>query len=268
MRRWGDRLWNDGRSGHSPMHKDVSVAPLSGQIHTSHGEIVMQLQSRLLTIAIASALAASAPAFAGTEIEQSAAIRAQGLVDGPAARAVRRASADGFKAGSVAVDSKGTEHVRFTRTYRGIPVIGGDFVLHSRNGRLEGVSQTLRTSARPDIVPQVSASQAIIEAGARFGAAFDGVPKSRLVVYALGDRPVLAHEVTFSGIKSDQTPTDMHYFVDARTGRILNQWDDIETALPGPDSGTTCSGAVSKAASGKSLTEGAVTFNAIQCGTR
>jgi len=228
----------------------------------------MQLQSRLLTIAIASALVASAPAFAGSQFEQSAAIRAQGLVDGPAARAVRRASADGFKAGSVAVDAKGTEHVRFTRTYHGIPVIGGDFVLHSRNGRLEGVSQTLKTSARPDIVPQVSASQAIIEAGARFGTAFDGVPKSRLVVYALGDRPVLAHEVTFSGIKSDQTPTDMHYFVDARTGKILNQWDGIETALPGPVAGTTCSGAVPKAATGKSLTEGAVAFSAIQCGTR
>ncbi len=226
----------------------------------------MQLQSRLLSFAIASALAASAPAIAAHG-SASAAARAHGLVDGPAARAVRRASADAFTAGSVRVDAKGTEHVRFARSYRGLPVIGGDFVLHSRNGQLKGVSQTLKTTARPDVVPQISARQAIIEAGARFGTGFTGVPKSRLVVYALGAKPVLAHEVTLSGMKADQTPTDMHYFVDARTGKILNQWDSVETAVPGPDGGGTCAGAVPRVGSGKSLTEGSVSLNTIKCGT-
>lgn len=181
---------------------------------------------------------------------------------------MRRASADTFAAGSAIVDAKGTEHVRFARSYRGLPVIGGDFVLHSRNGQVTGVSQTLKTAARPDIVPQLSARQAIIEAGARFGTAFTGAPKSRLVVYALGAKPVLAHEVTFSGMKADQTPTDMHYFVDARSGRILNQWDSVETAVPGPDGGSTCTGAIPAVGSGKSLTEGPVTLNTIKCGTR
>ena len=82
-----------GCLGRPAMHKDVSVAPPSEQINTSHGEISMQLQSRLLTVAIVSALAASAPALAG-KFDSSAAIRAQGLIDGPAARAVRRAPAD------------------------------------------------------------------------------------------------------------------------------------------------------------------------------
>lgn len=227
----------------------------------------MQLQSRLLSFAIVSALAASAPAFA-SHGSASVVARAHGLVDGPAARAVRRASADTFAAGSAIVDAKGTEHVRFARSYRGLPVIGGDFVLHSRNGQVTGVSQTLKTAARPDIVPQLSARQAIIEAGARFGTAFTGAPKSRLVVYALGAKPVLAHEVTFSGMKADQTPTDMHYFVDARSGRILNQWDSVETAVPGPDGGSTCTGAIPAVGSGKSLTEGSVTLNTIKCGTR
>jgi Zn-dependent metalloprotease len=227
----------------------------------------MQLQSRLLTVAIVSALAASAPALAG-KFDSSAAIRAQGLIDGPAARAVRRAPADAFKAGAVTVDAKGTEHVRFTRTYRGLPVIGGDFVLHSRNGQLKGVSQTLRTNARPGVVPQVSARRAIVEAGARFGSSFTGVPTSRLVVYALGRAPVLAHEVIFAGMKSDQTPTNMHYFIDAHSGKVLNQWDDVQTAVPGPDGNTTCAGAVTKAGSGKSLSEGSVNFYTIKCGTR
>src|SRR4029079_5605311 len=117
--------------GHPPRHRDGSVAPLTEQFK-SHGEKFMQLHSRLLTFAIASALAGAAPAIAAHG-SASAAARAHGLVDGAAARAVRRASADAFTAGSVVVDAKGTEHVRFTRSYRGLPVIGGDFVLHSRN---------------------------------------------------------------------------------------------------------------------------------------
>ncbi len=226
----------------------------------------MQLQSRLLTIAIASALVA-APAFAGNALSSSVALRAQGLIDGPAAHAVRRAPADGFVTRDVIVDAKGTEHVRFARTYRGLPMIGGDFVLHSRNGQLRSVTQSLNTTARPDIVPTFSSSRAIVEAGARFGSGFIGRPTSRLVVYALGSAPVLAHEVTFSGFKADQTPTDMHYFVDARSGRILNQWDTVETAVPGPGGGTTCT-PVAAVGTGKSLTEGTVQINTIKCGAQ
>ena len=232
----------------------------------------MQLQSRLLSVAIVSALAVSTSAFtaptsAVNAIQASAAARARGLVDGPAGAAVRRAPADAFIARDTRVDANGTEHVRFQRTYRGLPVIGGDFVLHSRNGQLQSVSQTLKTSARPDIAPRVSASAAIVDAGARFGTKFIGMPTSRLVVYALGAVPVLAHEVTFSGFKADQTPTDMHYFVDAKSGKILEQWDGIETAKPGPGGGGSCTGATAAVGTGKTLTLGNVALNTTKCGS-
>jgi zinc metalloprotease ZmpA len=230
----------------------------------------MQLQSRLLTFAIASAIAATAaPAVAGNAFNTSVALRAQGLVNGPAALAVRRASADGFIVRDVIVDAKGTEHVRFDRTYRGLPVIGGDLVVHSRNGQFRSASETLKTTVRPDVVPTFSSSRAIIEAGARFGSGFIGKPTSRLVVYALGGtKLVLAHEVVFSGMKADQTPTDMHYFVDARSGRILNQWDTVETAVPGPGGTSSCT-PVAAVGSGKSLTEGTIsTLNTVKCGTQ
>jgi Zn-dependent metalloprotease len=228
----------------------------------------MQPQSRLLAIAIASALATvAAPAVADTALNGSVAQRAQGLIDGPAARAVRRASADTFTARDVIVDAKGIEHVRFARTYRGLPMIGGDLVLHSRNGQLKSVTQSLKTTGRPDIVPTFSSSRAIVEAGAHFGSHFIGKPASRLVVYALGGiKPVLAHEVTFSGMRGDQTPTDMHYFVDARTGKILNQWDTVETARPGPGGSGSCT-PVAATGTGKSLTEGTLRINTVKCGT-
>ncbi len=226
----------------------------------------MQLQSRLLAIAITSALAIAAPAVAGNLFNTSAVQRAQGLIAGPAARAVHRDSADRFITRDVIVDANGTEHVRFDRTYRGLPMIGGDVVLHSRNGQLKSATDGLKTVARPDIVPTFSSNQAIIEAGVRFGTGFVGMPTSRLVVYALRGTPVLAHEVVFAGIKADQTPTDMHYFVDAHSGRILNQWDTVETAVPGPGGGSTCT-PTAAVGTGKSLTEGNIQLNTIKCGS-
>jgi Zn-dependent metalloprotease len=224
----------------------------------------MNVQKSLLSLAIVSGLAVVAmPAAAAGKLNSAAASRASALIGGHAA-AVRRADADAFAARDVVVDRNGTEHVRFERTYRGLPVIGGDFVVHSRNGKLSGVSQTLKTSARPALQARVSRDQAIVEAGARFGSRFIGAPSARTVVYARGATPVLAHEVVFNGIKADQTPTEMHYFVDARSGKILDQWDTVQTARPGPGGGSSCT-ATAKVGSGMSLTEGTVAIDTSLC---
>jgi Zn-dependent metalloprotease len=187
----------------------------------------MKLQDHLLSVAIVAALALPVSAIAAPS--QSAALRALGLIDGHALT-VKRADADRFIAKDTIVDANGTEHVRFDRTYRGLPVLGGDVVIHSRNGQFKSASLTLKTMSRPDVTPTISGDRAIVEAGTRFGTGFTGTPTSRLVIYARGASPVLAHEVTFSGVKADQTPTDMHYIVDAKSGRILDKWDTIETA--------------------------------------
>ncbi|MEO6154893.1 MAG: M4 family metallopeptidase [Thermomonas sp.] len=198
--------------------------------------------------------------------QRAAAIsRATAMINGTAANAVRRANADAFQASDAIVDANGTEHVRFQRTYRGLPVIGGDFVVHSRNGQAAKVSQTLKTAARPSTTPRINSDQAIVEAGARFASRFVGAPSSHLVIYARGDSPVLAHEVILKGIKADQTPTEMHYFIDARSGKILDQWDGVETALPGPGSTCTPTAAIG---TGASLTLGNVTINTGKCGTQ
>jgi len=228
----------------------------------------MPFQSHLLSLAVVTALAASAPVDAATATQASAKIRALGLVDGAAGPAVHRAAADRFVATDAIIDAHGTEHVRFNRTWRGLPVIGGDFVLHSRNGRVQGVSQSLKSAARPGVTPRISSQRAIVLAGTRFGTGFQGLPTAHLVIYALGKSPVLAHEVVFRGVRKDQTPTEMHYFVDAGSGRILDQWDTVETvSRPGRDNGASCGGAVAANAVGRTLTEGTVTLHTIRCGT-
>ena len=227
----------------------------------------MKAQMSLLSLAIASGLALAAiPAEAAGNLKSAAISRANVLLGANGTGIIRGAQGDVFAARDAIVDADGTEHVRFQRSYRGLPVIGGDFVMHSRNGQLRNVSQSLKTAARPNLVPQFGRDEAIVEAGARFGSTFVGAPTSRMVVYARGASPVLAHEVVFNGIKADQTPTEMHYFVDARSGRILDQWDTVHTAKPGPG-GSGCTGAIAAVGSGKSLTAGTVVLNTTKCGT-
>ena len=224
----------------------------------------MKFQSHLLSAAIVAALALPVSALAAAPAQSPAVARALGLIDGHGA-AVKRADADRFIARDVIVDRDGTEHVRMDRTYRGVPVIGGDVVVHSRNGQLKATSLTLKSTGRPDVTPAISASHAITEAGAQFGTGFVGVPTSHLVIYARGATPVLAHEVLFSGFKSDQTPTDMHYIVDARSGRVLDKWDTVETAKPGGGGSTSCSGITSAVGTGRSLFSGNVAINTERC---
>jgi len=213
------------RTGMKCRHGDDAMRDFD---HTFRGFLLMHVQARLLGTAILAALAVSGSASAA-KLNAPAALRAQGLVDGHGA-ALQRADADAFVARATLVDANGTEHVRFDRTYRGLPVIGGDVVVHSRNGQFKAASLSLKTSGRPDVVPQINADRAIVEAGTAFGTGFQGMPTAQLVVYARGAKPVLAYEVVMSGTKKDQTPTDMHYFVDARNGKILDQWDTIHTA--------------------------------------
>lgn len=225
----------------------------------------MKLQTCLLSAAIASALVVATPASAARR--DAVVARAQSMLAGRAvARLAHQADADGFVPESTIVDKDGTEHVRFGRTYQGLPMIGGDLVLHSRNGQALGVSQTLETAARPGVVPVLASGRAVGIANTEFAGAMSEAPNSRLVVYARGASPRLAYEVVLSGFRADQTPREMHYVVDADSGEILDRWDGVETAQPGRD-GDSCTGGVAAVGSGKSLTEGTVALDSVKCGS-
>ena len=170
--------------------------------------------------------------------------RARALLAGPAALEARRAAADTFAANDVIVDRDGTEHVRMNRTYAGLPVVGGDLVVHSRNGQVLGVSQTLTSSARPALSAALTGDAATTIAGADFGTAFDGVSSASKVIYARDTAPTLAYQVVFNGVKADQTPTEMHYIVDAGNGRVLDKWDTVNTAAANGTGKTIYSGNV------------------------
>ena len=97
----------------------------------------------------------------------------------------------------------------------------------------------------------------LVAAGAAFGTGFKGMPSASQVVFARNTSPKLAFEVVMMGEKADQTPTEMHYFVDAKSGAILDQWDMVHTAKPGSGGG----GGTGAVGTGRTLLYGDVVLN-------
>src|SRR4249919_2945340 len=206
---------------------------------SSRGFASMSLTPKLLSFAVLMALAGTASA---ASTRNSVAID-RALTNINANRAAAHAnSGDRFNASYSVIDANGDEHVRFTRTYAGLPVIGGDFVTHSRGGALRSISQTLTSNGRPSTRPAINGDTAIEFAGADFGTGFQGLPTARLVMFALNIQPTLAYEVVFAGQKANGDPTEMHYFVNAANGRVLNKWDMVHTGKPGGGGGGTGGG--------------------------
>ncbi|QWP79503.1 M4 family metallopeptidase [Lysobacter sp. K5869] len=164
----------------------------------------------------------------------AAAERARQLLATAGAREVNLVKNDGFNARDVMIDRDGTEHVRMERSYEGLPVVGGDMVVHSRNGELLSVTQggNMRTTARPRLKPDLSAAQARTEAGAQFDGRVTQLSPAKLVVYARnGIEPTLAYQVDLRGARNDsQDPGVVSYFLDARNGSVLQAEDRYETA--------------------------------------
>lgn len=79
----------------------------------------------------------------------------QALAKHPAA--ARAADGQSFRTVSTLVDRDGTTHVRLHRTFHGLPVVGGDLVVHqSASGAWKGVSQTLRAPLGLGVVARVT----------------------------------------------------------------------------------------------------------------
>jgi Zn-dependent metalloprotease len=137
---------------------------------------------------------------------------------------------DRFVVRDVILDANGREHVRFDRLHKELPVIGGDMVVHGdRSGRLDGVSKTLRTSLTLTLQPSLTRDTAVDVASREFAGIREGDASAQVVVYARGLAPRLAYEVVLTGTGTDGTPSELHVFVDAHAGIVVDRWDGIET---------------------------------------
>ncbi|MGW4568337.1 M4 family metallopeptidase, partial [Streptomyces sp. NPDC004561] len=234
------------------------------------------------TLAIATAVAAGALISTGLATSASAqtpveAAAAKPLAAAPAALSVaahtsmiQQAQADAadtaHKIGlgakeklvvkDVVKDVDGTVHTRYERTYGGLPVLGGDLVVHTAgSGRTEGVTRATNAAIKvASLKPQITAVKAekqAVSAARTLGSAKSTADGARKVIWAGSGTPVLAYETVVGGLQDDGTPNQLHVITDAATGKKLFEYQGIENAT-----GT-----------GKTLYSGAVSLSTTQSGS-
>jgi Zn-dependent metalloprotease len=182
------------------------------------------------TLAATAAGSSAAPPSPTPRPDASAVSKADQLVK---ARPAAIAGADGesYTAYSSKVDANGAAHVRYTRTYQGLRVYGGDFVIHTKpGGAFAGSSNGLAAPLTLGTTPKVTAAKAAKAAKAKFSGKVTGSGAPELFVDASSGRGKLAWETVVDGWAPDgQTPSRLHVISDAMTGAYIGEFDDIET---------------------------------------
>ncbi|MGW5136154.1 M4 family metallopeptidase [Streptomyces sp. NPDC004135] len=162
----------------------------------------------------------------------------------------------------VVKDADGTLHTRYERTYAGLPVLGGDLVVHeSKSGEPRGVTRATKAaikvaSLKPAVPAAKAEQQAVTLAKAAGSEQTEADSAPRKVIWAADGKPVLAYETVVGGLQEDGTPNELHVVTDAATGEKLYEYQAIETGT----GNTTYSGTVNltttKSGTSYNLTDG------------
>ncbi|MFJ5151720.1 M4 family metallopeptidase [Streptomyces sp. NPDC088353] len=195
-----------------------------------------------LAVAVATAVTAlagpalAAPAGGQDHTVSSAGTSTDSVVAAAGAAAFAHASATGLTQGDelrardVLLDPEGARHVRFIRTHRGLPVLGGDLVVHlDRQLRYTGVTRAAGHTVRPAatraaLTPGQAASRAASAAHGEAGTA-------RLVVDARRGASALAYEVRVTAPATTGNGGSRTVVVDAVTGEVRSDMPDRDGFL-------------------------------------
>ncbi|MFF2063230.1 M4 family metallopeptidase [Streptomyces sp. NPDC058200] len=158
-------------------------------------------------------------------------------------------------------DADGTVHTRYERTYAGLPVLGGDLVVHATPAGER--SLTKATTARISVATTDAAvassaakSTALKAASAEKTTEAAAGTAPRKVIWAADGKPVLAWETVVKGVQPDGTPSELHVVTDAATGKQLFTDEAIETGTGTGDYNGTVTLGTTKSGSTYNLTDG------------
>ncbi|KUN05854.1 flagellar biosynthesis protein FlgM [Streptomyces yokosukanensis] len=194
---------------------------------------------RSVAVAIAVTTAATGlagTAFAGpdTGVERSSASttsNATAVVEAARTAAFAHTAATGVSQGDelhaqdVMADPEGARHVRFVRTHDGMPVLGGDLVVHlDHKLAYTGVTRAADQAVKPATTrAKLTAGQAAAKAAQ---AAKGEADSAQLVVDARGGAAALAYQVTVTDEQGTNTVV-----VDAVTGKVRSNTPDSDEFL-------------------------------------
>ncbi|GLW18829.1 M4 family metallopeptidase [Streptomyces kronopolitis] len=214
----------------------------------------------------AGASTAPAPTKDGSPLALSGSQRSELLRDAGAAKAqmakeLGLGSQEKLVVKDVIKDADGTVHTRYDRTYAGMPVLGGDLVVHSaKGGAIKSTTKSTNKSIKvasttAKIAPAAAAQSAQGTAAKSLSAKKADAQTPKKVVWAASGSPVLAYDTVVKGVQKDGTPSRMHVITDADSGKKLFQYDDIRTGKGESEFSGTVDLGTSKEGSGYTLTD-------------
>ncbi|MFJ9245569.1 M4 family metallopeptidase [Streptomyces sp. NPDC101776] len=137
---------------------------------------------------------------------------------------------DELRAQDVLIDPEGARHVRFIRTHQGMPVLGGDLVIHlSHRLAYTGVTRAADHSVAPATTQaELTADQAEAKAAA-VGKGDAGT--AELVVDARSGAAALAYQVPVSDSATAEAAGTRTVVIDAVTGKVRSNTPDSDEFL-------------------------------------
>ncbi|GAA3769344.1 M4 family metallopeptidase [Streptomyces coacervatus] len=137
----------------------------------------------------------------------------------------------------VVKDNDGTLHTRYERTYAGLPVLGGDLVVHTPPASLAAGTvsttfnnkHTIKVASTTATFTKAAAQTKALRAARSLHAEQPTAESARKVIWAGSGTPRLAWETVVGGLQDDGTPSRLHVITDAGTGKELHRYQGIET---------------------------------------
>ncbi|GGY81207.1 peptidase M4 [Streptomyces olivaceoviridis] len=137
----------------------------------------------------------------------------------------------------VVKDNDGTLHTRYERTYAGLPVLGGDLVVHTPPASLaKGTvsttfnnKRTIKVRSTTATVSKAAAATTALKAAKTLRAEKPTTDSARKVIWAGDGTPKLAWETVVGGLQDDGTPSQLHVITDATTGKELYRYQAVKT---------------------------------------
>ena len=137
-----------------------------------------------------------------------------------------------YRVSRVKIDDRGMAHTRLQQTIDGVPVWGGEGIVHlNGNGTLFGATDNMIRGLQVNTTPAYSASEATDIALFSHGARKDlsQAPTADLWVLRTKEGVSLAWRVQIRDIEDNEAPSMPVVFVDAHSGETIWSYDNLQT---------------------------------------
>ncbi|MGW0998408.1 M4 family metallopeptidase [Streptomyces sp. NPDC002520] len=165
----------------------------------------------------------------------------------------------------VVKDNDGTVHTRYERTYAGLPVLGGDLVVHTPPATLAkgAVTTTFNNKHKVTVASTTAtftksaAESKALKAAKALAADKATTDSARKVIWAGTGTPKLAWETVIGGFQDDGTPSQLHVITDATTGAELHRFQAVKTGIGNTQYSGQVTLTTTQSGSNYTLTDGA-----------